>query len=114
MSDNREKIKRLAKYVKENPGDSFSKFALALELQKNNQLEKALTLFESIYRNDPDYLGIYYHLGKLYQSLNRSADAGICFREGIERSGNQNDHRTLSELQDALKQLNEEINHENE
>lgn len=112
MNDNREKIKRLAKYVKENPGDSFSKFALALELQKNNQVEKTLTLFESIYRHDPDYLGIYYHLGKLYQSLNRYTDADMCFREGIERSGIQKDQRTLSELQDALKLLNEEINHE--
>lgn len=114
MSHNREKIKRLARYVKENPDDSFSKFALALELKKNNQVEKALTLFEFIYRHDPDYLGIYYHLGKLYQSLNRYKDANKCFREGIERSGIQNEQRTLSELQDALKLLNEEIKYENE
>ncbi len=110
MSDNRAKIQKLAKILKNDPEDSFAKFALALELLKNNQVEKPLKLFESIYRHDPNYLGVYYHLGKLYQSLNRYEDALTCFREGVVIAKNQNEQRTLSELKDALNELDIEKN----
>ncbi|MEX2573204.1 MAG: hypothetical protein WD317_02865 [Balneolaceae bacterium] len=108
MSENKKNIQRLAGYVSKNPDDSFSKFALALELLKNNQGGKALVLFESIYERDPDYLGIYYHLGKLYQDLHRGIKAETCFREGIDLAEKQNERQTLSELKEALRMLEEE------
>ena len=107
---NLDKIRRLARYVNRNPEDSFSKFALALELLKNNQPEKALVLFESVYQNDPDYLGTYFHLGKLYRQLERLRDAQRCYREGIELADRQQDRRTESELQEALLELELEMN----
>jgi tetratricopeptide (TPR) repeat protein len=110
MSDNRAKIQKLAKILKNNPEDSFAKFALALELLKNNQVETSLKLFESIYRHEPEYLGVYYHLGKLYQALDRYEDAFNCFREGVAVAENQNEQRTLSELKDALDELEIEKN----
>ncbi len=109
MSENRDRIRKLASYIKKNPSDSFSKFALALELLKNNQVEKALKLFESIYRNDPEYVGTYYHLGKLYLVLDRIEDAETCFREGLEIARRQDEHQTLKELKEALQELEEEI-----
>lgn len=112
MTDNRNKIKQLAQNVRNNPTDSFSKFALALELLKNNQAQKALALFESVYTLDPEYLGVYYHLGKLYQSMNRFQDAEECFKEGIVVAEQQNEQRTLSELKEALILLEEEKNYE--
>jgi len=102
------RIKWLAQAVRRNPEDSFSKFALALELLKNNRTSQALPLFESIHRNDPDYLGIYYHLGKLYQRLQRLDDAERCYLEGVGRAISQKESRTRSELEEALQQLNEE------
>jgi tetratricopeptide (TPR) repeat protein len=112
MPDNRDKIKQLAQNVRNNPSDSFSKFALALELLKNNQPHKALALFESIYTLDPEYLGVYYHLGKLYQLMNRFQDAKTCFKEGIVVAEHRNEERTLSELKEALTLLEEEKNYE--
>lgn len=112
MSDNQGRIKKLAQLVRRNPGDSFPKFVLALELLKNNQVQKALALFESVYDQDPEYLGVYYHLGKLYQSIDRHRDAEKCFREGIAVAKNQNEQRTLSELTEALELLNEENKYE--
>lgn len=112
MSDNKGRIKKLANLIRDNPGDSFSKFALALELLKNNQVQKALALFESVYHQDPEYLGVYYHLGKLYQSTSRYRDAEKCFREGVAVAENQNEQKTLSELKEALELLEEEKNYE--
>src|SRR5690554_2418048 len=105
MSDNGGNITRLARYIRENPDDSFSKFALALELLKNNQEQKALVLFESIRGSDPGYLGTYYHLGKLYQHLGKTTDAEHCFLQGIELASENNEQRTLSELTEVLEQI---------
>ncbi|MGM0587948.1 MAG: tetratricopeptide repeat protein [Bacteroidota bacterium] len=103
------KISRLAQNIQKNPDDSFSKFALALELLKRDQVEKTQQLFESIYHSDPQYLGVYYHLGKLYQQLNRTDDAQRLFLEGISQAQQQNDTHAERELQEALTQLKDEI-----
>ncbi|MEX0994830.1 MAG: tetratricopeptide repeat protein [Balneolaceae bacterium] len=112
MSDNLQKIKKLAANVRENPEDSFLKFALALELLKNNQDRKALLLFESVYKNHPDYLGVYYHLGKLYESLENYERAEQLFTEGIRVAQRQDKDRTEKELNEALEALKEDRNHE--
>lgn len=112
MSDNQEKIKRLASNVREDPDDSFSKFALALELLKNNQPGKALLLFESVYENDPEYLGIYYHLGKLYESLEKYKLAEHLYMQGVRVAEKQGADRTQKELSEALESLKEDRNYE--
>lgn len=104
----RARIKQLAKLVRENPSDSFSKFALALELKKSGEPDRARTLFESIRTNDPDYTGVYYHLGKTCELLGESDRALTLYKEGLDRVPTS-DPRTRSELKDALDQLNEEL-----
>lgn len=59
-------IATLAKRVKDHPNDSFSKFALALEIIKIDRRKSAVVLFEDIVQNDPNYVGVYYHLGEQY------------------------------------------------
>jgi Tfp pilus assembly protein PilF len=103
------KLSQLARNIQQNPNDSFSKFALALELLKRDQVEKSLRLFESVYNNDPDYIGVYYHLGKLYQQIERNDDAQTVFQEGMQRAKQLDDQHTYRELHDALQQLKEDL-----
>lgn len=103
------RIRQLAAYVKENPRDSFSKFALALECRKMDRLEQAQVLFENIRREDPDYAGVYYHLGKLYELRGMEEKALECYTEGIGVADKQRRTRTRTELAEALKQLESEI-----
>lgn len=110
MKNSRQKIRDLAASLKENPNDSFIKFALALELLKQDDVSKAKVLFESILKQDPDYLGVYYHLGKLYQRTGRAEDAQTMFNDGLKVARKQNDKRTELELIDALESLNVELN----
>lgn len=112
MPENKQKIRQLAQQVRQNPEDSFSKFALALELLKNNQVEKALKLFESVYQNDPEYLGVYYHLGKLHQALEHFNRAENLFHEGIRLAEKKENRRTLDELTEALESLKAERSNE--
>lgn len=103
------KIKQLARQIKENPSDSFSKFALALELRKQNQYKSASILFEDILQHDPDYVGVYYHLGKLYEMHDRLGEAREMYKRGIPKADEQNKQRTKSELQEALQNVEIEI-----
>jgi Tfp pilus assembly protein PilF len=102
-------IKKLAHNIKANPDDSFSKFALALEFLKQDNLQRARILFEDIYKNDPEYTGVYYHLAKLYERLGELKKAKGIYQEGLEVAAKQREHRTEKELKEALSQLTIEI-----
>jgi Tfp pilus assembly protein PilF len=108
-SDQQSKIKQLARQIKNNPGDSFSKFALALEFRKEGELKKARILFEDILSSDPNYVGVYYHLGKLYEVLDRLNDAQHLYQKGITIANKQDKQRTEKELNEALEQLEIEM-----
>jgi len=107
--DQKAKIKQLARQIKNNPGDSFSKFALALEFRKEGDFKKARILFEDILSSDPDYVGVYYHLGKLYEALDRLKDARELYEQGINKADEQKETRTKKELGEALEQLKIEM-----
>jgi len=109
MANKERNISILAKAIKKNPEDTFSKFALALELLKIDSVEKAQLLFEAVLKQDPDYLGVYYHLGKLYQSRGLNKNALQLFKAGIKLAAEQNELRTKSELQEAIQQLRFEM-----
>ncbi|MDR9418503.1 hypothetical protein [Gracilimonas sp.] len=103
------RISTLAKAVKENPDDSFYKFTLALEMLKIDETGKAKVLFEAIKNNDPEYVGVYYHLAKLYEKLDENKKALKTYKEGIKIAESQNDLHTKSELSSALLNLEFEI-----
>ncbi len=103
------KLRKLALLIKENPNDSFSKFALALEFIKIGNNNKALALFENIEENDPEYVGVYYHLGKLYAEIGENKNAIDTYKKGIEVSTNQQDNHSKAEIQSALFELEMEL-----
>ena len=105
----RNRIAELAKAVKEHPEDSFYKFTLALEMIKAGKLDKAKILFQHIKNNDPEYVGVYYHLGKLHEQMNEPHQAIQVYKAGILVAEKQNDAHTKSELNAVLMNLELEI-----
>ncbi|MFN1835021.1 tetratricopeptide repeat protein [Balneola sp. MJW-20] len=101
----RSRIPELAKRIKKDPDDSFSKFALALELLKISEIPKARTLFEDIVRKDPEYVGVYYHLAALYVESGENNKAINTYKEGIKVAGAKGDQHALSELRSAFMNL---------
>lgn len=109
MSDKKKNIKILASNIQKDPDDLFSKFALALELLKINEVQKAQLLFETVLKQDSGYVGVYYHLGKLYQSKEQYDKALQTFRDGVQIADTKQDQHAKSELQEAIQQLRFEI-----
>lgn len=109
---NKNNIKHLLQALKKNPSDSFAKFALALELMKSDEVSKAKVLFESILEQDPGYLGVYYHLGKLYEHQQLFSKAIELYHKGLALAQKQGQKRTYTELEEAIENLNSEMKHE--
>lgn len=97
-----DRIDQLLTFLKEDPDDAFTRFALAQEYARNGNEEAALTHYEALLADHPGYLGTYYHLGQLYRALDREEEAVATFQAGIAEAGRQNDLHTRSELQNVL------------
>lgn len=95
-------IETLKSFLEEDPRDSFTRFALALEYQKMGETAKTLELFNEILQQNPDYTGVYYHLGKLYEQLGNPQKASEVYILGIDAATRSNELQTVKELREAL------------
>lgn len=93
------RLQKLLDFIQNEPNDPFLKYALATEYANANELEKALDYYEDLLTNHPDYVGTYYHAGKLYEQLDRKGDAIITYQKGMEVSRKAKDMHAFSELQ---------------
>jgi len=96
MQPNR--IDTLLSFLEEDPADSFVRFALAKEYEKIGVLKKALDTYLELKNMDDQYVGLYYHLGALYEKLDQPADALLIYDTGINIAKKQGDFHSLSEL----------------
>ncbi len=97
MSKNR--LQKLLDFFESEPNDAFLKYALATEYLNADMPVKALEFYEDLILHHPDYVGTYYHLGKLYEALNRNEDAVKTYQTGMLAARKANDNHAFSELQ---------------
>lgn len=96
------RLDTLKRLVEEDPKDEFSRYALALEYNSVGERDKALSQFLELKSSSPEYLALYYQLGKLYEDTGDTNTAARIYEEGILLAEKQNDSFTKSELQEAL------------
>ncbi|HEY9561581.1 MAG TPA: tetratricopeptide repeat protein [Anseongella sp.] len=101
------RLEQLRQFIADQPDDPFLKYALATEHLKAGDQTASLTYFKELLEEHPDYLGTYYHLGKLYEELGRFPDAIETYDKGIVVAMEQKNHRTRSELEAARNLLQE-------
>lgn len=86
----------------EDPTDEFAQYALAQEYRKEGELDKAIETFESLRQQNPEYVGLYYHLAQTYVDQDKVDKATFIYSTGIEIAKRIGDQHALSELQNAL------------
>jgi tetratricopeptide (TPR) repeat protein len=106
---NTDRLSLLIQYLDKDPDDAFVNHALGLEYLKRLDKVKALFHFEQVISKHPGQLGTYYHLGNLYAEMGNRDKAIEILKAGIELAKEQKNSRTLSELQFALEQLEDDI-----
>jgi|SRR5690606_21436226 len=97
------RLQQLIEFLKESPSDAFLVYALATEFLKLGHTEDALHHYEALVASHPDYVGTYYHLGKLYEALGRQTDAVVTYEQGMQAARKKRDMHALSELQAAYR-----------
>jgi tetratricopeptide (TPR) repeat protein len=93
------RLQKLLDFLNNEPDDPFLKYALATEYLIQNDLNKALFYFEDLLNKHPDYVGTYYHAGKLFERLDRKSEAIFVYQRGMEIARKAGDNHAYSELQ---------------
>lgn len=100
---NTNRLERLLEMRKEDPQDPFLIYAIGMEYSNGNEPLKALDFYEELTTNHENYVGTYYHLAKLYEKLERRADAELCFQKGMSIARKIGDNHAFNELQTAYR-----------
>lgn len=95
----------LEEFVDQDPNDSFSRYALALELEKESRAEDAVPQLREVIARDSSYVAAYYHLGRLLAKTGRVDDAREAYCRGLDAAVAAGDQRARSEMQEALEML---------
>jgi len=96
-----DRLLQLQNFLKASPDDSFILFAIAKEYEKLNNTDLALDQYLKLRSTDPDYVGLYYHLGKLYEQKEDIDAAVATYKTGMDIAKKQGDKHALSELAGA-------------
>jgi len=103
MSQSR--LEALKAFLEQDPDDSFTRYAIALEYVALNQLDDAIAMLEELRKRDANYLATYQQLGHLYAKTGRKEDAKRIYKLGIEVAQKSNEMHTASKLQGAIEEL---------
>jgi tetratricopeptide (TPR) repeat protein len=103
MATNR--IEILKQMVEQDPANSFARYGLAMEYANTGDPARAVTEFQALLKEDPNYVAAYYHGGQTLEKLGRLEDAKEIYEKGIEASARKGDAHTRAEIEAALNLL---------
>lgn len=98
----REKIEAM---LAEDPGDTFLRYSLAMELDKEGNHDASLAEFAELTRDDPPYVPAFFMAGQQLARLGRLDEARANLSNGIEAAGAQGDMHAASEMTEFLHSL---------
>ena len=96
------RLEMLEKLTRSGQAEAFAWYGLALEYKKLGRFDAALSTFQTLRANDPEYLAMYLMAAQLLLEQQRTADAREWLEQGIVLARKRGDNKTLGELQDAL------------
>ena len=95
------RLQQLLGLLANAPTEPFLLFAIAKEYEGLKEEEKALHYYEQLRQESPEYVGLYYHLGKLLERLQQPDAALQAYDQGIQIAQKQNNRHAWSELREA-------------
>jgi len=100
-----QRLQHLTRLLESSPNDAFILFALAKEHEGLHNQAEALAFYLRLQEADPGYVGLYYHLGKLYEQQQDFDKAVLTYKQGIAVSKKAGDRHAMNELGGALLNL---------
>lgn len=102
---NESRLQQLFHFLELAPDDAFTLYSIAYEYMQGEEYEQSLEYWDRLKKISPDYVGMYLHLGRLYEKIKRPDKALETYEEGILIARSQKNLHALSELQAAIDDL---------
>lgn len=80
-------------------------FAIAKEYEQMSMPDQAEHYYLTLRKANPSYVGLYYHLARLYEDTGKVEDALNIYDEGIFMANKMRDQHALAELKNAKMNL---------
>jgi len=96
---------RIEAMLADEPGDSFLRYSLAMELDKEGQHDASLALLDGLARDATPYVPAFFMAGQQLARIGRTNDARSVLRTGIEAARAQGDAHAAGEMSEFLASL---------
>lgn len=98
----RQKIEAM---LAEDPGDTFLRYSLAMELDKEGDHDASLAKFTELTRDQPPYVPAFFMAGQQLARLERMSEARDFLRNGVDAARAQGDAHAAGEMSEFLTSL---------
>lgn len=99
------RLQQLEAMLSDEPGDTFLRYAIALEHRRLGDFRKATDLLEQLMREVPSHVATYYQLALLLADQGRLQDALAACDAGMLQSLVNADRKARSELNELKQTL---------
>ena len=100
-----DKIAGLKEILTLEPGNSFARYGLAMELAGQGETAVALAEFDTLVANDPGYTAGYFMAAQTLAAAGRTPEAIARLKNGIESAKRSGDRHAVGEMQAMLDEL---------
>ncbi|MCR5889585.1 tetratricopeptide repeat protein [Hymenobacter sp. J193] len=98
------RLQQLLAFYQDDPNDPFTIYALATEYRSTDP-QKAWGFYHKLLTEHPEYVGTYYHAGKLLEQLKQPDEAEKVYRTGLSVARKAGQLHAASEIQGVLNSL---------
>lgn len=100
-----DRIAGLREILTMDPGNSFARYGLAMELVNAGAIDEALATFGELKESDREYVAGLFMAAQTLASAGRTEEAIARLKHGIESAKAAGNHHALSEMQAMLDDL---------
>ena len=102
MTSRKEKIIEM---LQDDPTDTFLRYSLALELEKETSHDESLAKLNELTQDDPPYVPAFFMAAQQLAKLSRIDEARERLRVGIEEARRQDNMHAAGEMSEFLASL---------
>lgn len=102
MNQRREKIQAM---LETEPEDEFLRYSLALEMNKDGELDEALQKLGELCSNSQPYIAAFFRSAQILADEDRIDESRKFLRNGIEEARKQGDLHAAGEMSEMLADL---------
>jgi len=99
---------RIEAMLADEPNDTFLRYSLAMELEKESEHEQSLQKLADLRHDNPPYVPAFFMAAQQLVKLTRIAEARTALRDGIEEARRQGNSHAAGEMSELLASLGRE------